>query len=345
MGLQPLIDIVLLRGLHPRGDIVTRLQNYFFIAIGLAVICHKPACAQSYPERPVTLVVPSPHGTGVDAIGSIVAQQMSSELKQPVIIDNRPGAGGALGAAFVAQAVPDGYTLLLGTSTMLGILPALNQNIAYNPQTSFKPISGLTESPASFVVNPSITVNSCPDFVNNARANPGKYHYASSGVGSLPFLNGEVFKMRAGIDIIHVPFRSDLEADTEVVAGHADMIFQSLSLVFPLIQGSRLNALGIASLKRNSLLPDVPTMTECGYPGFVSSNWTAILAPAGTPDRTVGILNDAANVALNAPQTREALAKLTLDPIGGEPKQLAGRIATESEHWKKVVRDVQVRFY
>jgi tripartite-type tricarboxylate transporter receptor subunit TctC len=322
---------------------MARPQYGFVVGIVLALTWQQPARAQAFPERPITLVVPSAAGGSTDLVGRILAEQLSSRFQQTVIVQNRPGSGGAIAATFVARSAPDGYTLLLANSTTLGATPILFSNVAYDPRTSFAPISGLTESPAVFVVNPSITAPSCPAFVQYAKANPGKVAYASSGIGSMPHLNGAEFSAFAGIDIVHVPYRGDAVADASVVAGETGMIFQSLGLMLPLIKTTKVHALGIATRVRDSRLPDVPTMVECGYPGFVSSAWTALLAPAKTPEPTIALLNETVVASLHAPAAREALAMIDQDPVDGSPQQLASRIAEESAHWSKVISNAHIR--
>ena len=320
-----------------------RIWSTIAIAIGCAMFSQDVARAQSYPERPVTIVVPSAPGGSIDVTARLLAQYLSSELKQAVIVENRPGGSGAIGATTVQNAKPDGYTLLLGTSNTLSKLPVIAKSISFDPSKSFSPVASVSGSAAVLVVNPSVAANSCQEFVKQARDNPGQFQYSSSGVGSPPYFNAELLKMRANINIRHVPFRSTSDSINHVVDGTVEMTFQTMGLMLPHIRTGRLRALGVASPSQDSRLPNVPTMIECGYPGFIASDWTALLAPAGTPEPIVLKLNEAANASLKVPQFMAALAELNVEALGGAPQELASRIAADTATWASVARATQMK--
>jgi tripartite-type tricarboxylate transporter receptor subunit TctC len=307
--------------------------------IGIALTCTS-GLAQEYPSRPITLIVPSPEGGIVDAHARAVARYLSSTLAQKVIVENRAGGARAIGEA-AARAEADGYTLLFATSQTLGVLPAVSQT-TYDPIKTYAPVAQISQTPIVFVVNTSIPVDTCPNFVQRAKDNAGSMQFSSSGVGSLSHINGELFRMRAGITISHAPYRSDSAAIASVVAGESHLIFQSLNMILSDVNARRLNPLGVASNQRNARLPNVPTMIECGYPGFASSNWNSVLAPAKTPDAIVGKLNTTLNAGLNG-ELGVALAELLSEPLGGSAQQLAFRIAAEQAKWGAIVKEANIK--
>src|ERR1043165_4782559 len=321
---------------------MTGTRRHSIAIIGIVALFYgESAQAQPYPERPVSIVVPCGAGGLFDTVARILASSLASQLKQEVVIVNRPGAGGLIGTDAVAKAAPDGYTLLFGSSTALTVAPVLYSKIAYDPQTSFKPIAPVSLTPGVLVVNPK-QAHSCPEFVQQARDNRGKYHYSSTGQGSQSYLDGEVFKMRAQIDIGHVPFRDVGESLSSIIAGKIEMTFQSLSAGLPLVSTQALRPLAITSEARNPKLPNVPTMKECGYPGFLS-NWAALLAPANTPETIVAKLNETVNAGLRSAEVTKRLTDLGVEPLGGPPSMLAERIAVETKEWAAIARTVSLK--
>lgn len=298
--------------------------------------------AQSYPERPVTIVVPFAVGGNNDVLARLLARSLSSQLKQEVLVVNRPGASGILGTAAAADAPSDGYTLLLGTSSTLAIAPTLFTKISYDPTKSFAPIAPLSQSPGVLVVNTHVAAASCPDLVKQARDNPGKYQYASAGRGTQSHLDGHLFGMRANINIVHIPFRGASASVSNVVNGTVEMTFESLGLVLPRLRASELRALAITSQTRNANIPNVPTMDECGYPGFLS-NWAALLAPAKTPEAIVRQLNEAVNTVLQYAEIQKGLSDLGMEPVAGTSGDLVKRIAADMQEWRLILQSSQIK--
>jgi tripartite-type tricarboxylate transporter receptor subunit TctC len=307
------------------------------LAFGLA----GPAAAQSYPDKPIKLITPFPPGGPVDVMARFVAQQLSASVGQ-VIVDNRPGAGGTIGAKFAASAAPDGYTLLLGSSTTLAAATALYKNIGYDPAKSFEPIALISSVPFALAVAPSLPVKNVAELVAYAKAHPGKLNYGAP-TGALPHLTAEMFKMFAGIDIVHIPYKGAANAITDMLSGQIDLAFEPTSVLIPHIEAGKVRGLATTGKTRSPQLPDLPTMIESGYPDFVSVSWSGVVAPAGTPAAIVAKLNAAINASLNAADTKATLAKLGANPGGGSPQDFAALIAEETPRWAAVVKTAGVR--
>ena len=256
------------------------------------------ARAQAYPERPVKIIVPTPPGGPVDVIARITANYLQTALGKGFVIENRAGAGNTIGSRDAAEATPDGYTLLYSAASGLIIAPLLHPNAGYDPLVSYDPIALVGASSNILVVNPSVPAKTVQELVAYAKANPGKVNFSSGGIGVLPHLIGEMFKARAGIDIVHVPYKGGGPSINDVVAGNVQMTFEGTSVLLPLIQAGRLRALAVTTAKRIPQLPDVPTMVESGFPNFVSTSWTGLLAPAHTPQAIIAKLNAAINEGL-----------------------------------------------
>jgi tripartite-type tricarboxylate transporter receptor subunit TctC len=307
------------------------------LLLGAEIGTH-PALADSYPDRAIRMIVPTPAGGPVDAVARVLAQALSQSLGQSVVVDNRAGAGNTIGSKEAALAAPDGYTLLFSSASGLVIAPMLHRLAGYDPIRSFEPIALVAESSNILVVNPKLPAKSVQELVAYAKANPGKVNFSSGGVGVLPHLIGEMFKARAGIDIVHVPYRGGGPSIADVVGGHVDMTFEGTSVLLPLIQAGQLRALAVTSATRIPQLPDVPTMVESGYPGFTTTAWTALLAPAQTPPDVILRLNAAVNEALQSPELKGALAAISSDPLGGPPDTLTRIITTDIAIWSPVIQ-------
>jgi tripartite-type tricarboxylate transporter receptor subunit TctC len=307
------------------------------LALGLA----GPAAAQSYPDKPIKLITPFPPGGPVDVMARFVAQQLSASVGQ-VIVDNRPGAGGTIGAKFAASAAPDGYTLLLGSSTTLAAATALYKNIGYDPAKSFEPVALISSVPFALVVAPSLPVKNVAELVTYAKAHPGKLNYGAP-TGALPHLTAEMFKMFAGIDIVHIPYKGAANAITDMLSGQIDLAFEPTSVLIAHIEAGKVRGIATTGKIRSAQLPDLPTMIESGYRDFVSVSWSGLVAPAGTPAAIVAKLNAAINASLNAADTKATLAKLGADPGGGSPQDFAALIAEETPRWAAVVKAAGVR--
>ncbi len=303
-------------------------------AVGGAVTAH----GQSSPNRSIKLVVPFGPGGPTDVSARIVAQVMQSALGQSVVIENRPGAGGALGSKSVANADPDGATLLIGTSATLGVVPALVKNPGYDPIKSFAPVAKVADSTLALVVPANFPANSVGEFVAYAKANPGKLSYASAGVGNQTQLLAELFKSKAGIDVVHVPYKSGAEMVTAILSEQVQMAFPDVSILIPLIREGKLKALAVTSAKRHPQLPEIPTMIESGIPDYIMTFWSGVVAPSGTPADMVDRLNAAINDGLRSQAIRENLAKVGAVASPGSPKEFADFIAAETTKWRAVAR-------
>jgi tripartite-type tricarboxylate transporter receptor subunit TctC len=309
-----------------------------WVFLALAAAQPIPASAQSYPTRPIKLIVPTPAGGPVDVAARVVAQYLSNRLGQSVVVDNRPGAGNTIGSKAAAAAEPDGYTLLFSSASGLVISPMLQKNVDYDPVKSFAPIALVSGNPLILVVNPTVAAKTVAELVSLAKSNPGKVNFSSGGIGTLPHLTGELFKSTAGISVVHVPYRGGAPSIADVVGGQVQMTFEGTSVLLPLIRDGKLRALAITSPVRIAALPDVPTMAESGYPSFTFTAWTALLAPAGTPADIVARLNRGINEGLGSAELREPLARLSSEPIGGTPQAVTRQIENDTLKWAPVVK-------
>jgi tripartite-type tricarboxylate transporter receptor subunit TctC len=290
----------------------------------------------NYPTRTITLIVPFAAGGPTDIIARIIAQSLSQSLGQSVIVDNRPGGGGNLGIAMVARANPDGHTLLL-TSTAIAVNPGLFTNLPYDPIKDFAPISELVNAPNVLFVRPDSGITSIADLVAKAKAEPGKYNYASPGVGTKSHLTGELLKLRAGITIQHIPYRGGGPATQALVSGTVQLGSVALAPVEPLIKSGTVKALAVTGATRWWSLPDVPTMIESGYPGFVSDTFNALFAPAGTPPEIVALLVKEARAAMAKPDAKEAARRAGYQIVAGTPDEMTKKLISEIAGVKELV--------
>jgi tripartite-type tricarboxylate transporter receptor subunit TctC len=304
----------------------------------LAVAFAAPVYAQSYPSKPIKLVVPFGPGGPTDVAARIVAQVLPSALGQSVVIENRPGAGGAVGSKSVANAEPDGATLLVGTSATLGVVPALMKNPGYDPIKSFAPVAKVADSTLVLVTPAAFPASSVQEFIAYAKANPGKLSYASAGVGNQTQLLAELFKSKAGIEVVHVPYKSGAEMVTAIMGEQVQMAFPDISILIPLIRERKLKALAVTSAKRHPQLPDVPTMIESGIPDYIMTFWSGVVAPAGTPAEIVDKLNGAINGGLTSQAIRDSLARIGAEASPGSPRDFADFIAAETRKWSAVAK-------
>ncbi len=300
--------------------------------------------AQTFPERPLRLIVGQAAGTSPDIVARAVAAKWSEFLGQPVIVDNRPGAAESIAAEAVAKATPDGYTMLFGSIASHGIGPAIYKSLRYDPARDFAPISLVGTVPNVLVVHPGLPVRGVSEFVAYIKANPGRFNYASTGVGTSTHLGMELLKARMAIDIVHVPYKSGSAAFTDVIGGQVAAGLFNLPSQLPLIKAGKVRALGVSSLKRSVQLPDVPTIDESGVPGYEVVVWYAMFAPAATP-RTILLRLHADLVrAINSPELRERMTgQLGVDPITSTPDELAQYSRTEIKKWGKVVQEAGVK--
>jgi tripartite-type tricarboxylate transporter receptor subunit TctC len=295
------------------------------------------ARAQDYPDRPVRIIVPTPPGGPVDVIARLTANSLQNSLGKAFVVENRAGAGNTIGSKDAAEAAPDGYTLLYSSASGLVIAPLLHPDAGYDPLKSYDPVALVGESSNILVVNPSVPAHTVQELVAYAKANPGKVNFSSGGIGVLPHLIGEMFKARAGIDIVHVPYKGGGPSINDVVAGNVQMTFEGTSVLLPLIEAGRLRALAVTTPKRIPQLPDVPTMVESGFPNFVSTSWTGLLAPAHTPQPVIAKLNAAINDGLKTPELNIALQRLSNEPLGGAPADFTAMIKADLDKWSPIV--------
>jgi tripartite-type tricarboxylate transporter receptor subunit TctC len=302
------------------------------------VLASTAASAQPYPAKPIRVVVGFAAGGPADVLARIIGQRMTPLLGQSLVVENRPGAGGTIGARSVATAEPDGYTLLFGNTSTLVIGPLLNKTLDYDTLKSFAPIAQVGASSNLLVVNPSSPFTSVQELVAYAKANPGKLNYSSPGIGTPPHLIGEMLRQRAGIEITHVPYRGGGQAAGDVVSGQVQMTFENPAVALPLAQAGRIRALAVTSERRNPQAPEIPTMSESGFPGFVSVSFTGLVAPAGTGAEIVTRLNAAVNESLASPDVQATLTKLAVEPRPGSPEEFAAFLARERDKWSAVIK-------
>jgi tripartite-type tricarboxylate transporter receptor subunit TctC len=311
------------------------------LAAGL-LACAGAAHAQDYPSRPVRLVVPFGPGGPTDVAARLVSQIAQSELGATIVVENRPGAGGATGSKSVANAEPDGYTLLVGTSATLAVVPALMKNPGYNPVKSFAAVAKVADSTTVMIVPANFPANSIKEFVAYAKANPGKLSYASAGVGNQTQLAAELLKARAGIEAIHVPYKSGAEMVTAVLGEQVQFTFPDISILIPLIRDHKVKALAVTSARRHPQLPDVPTLLESGIPDFAITFWSGVVAPAGTPAAIVAKLNAAMDKGLRSQEIQDKLAAIGAQTTPGSPQDFASFIASETVKWREIAKTANV---
>jgi len=297
-----------------------------------------PATAQNYPDRVIRFIVPFAAGGPVDVVARLVAQRMGPILGQSVIIDNRLGGGGVIGAKAVATAEPDGYTLLFGNVSTLAVIPAVSRKKDYDPARSFVPVAKVSDSPEVLVVSSSFPVHTVQELIALARNNPGKLNFGSSGYGNATYLAAEWFKAKAGVDAVNIPYKGLSEVVTAVLAGQVKYVFGAVEGVMPHIQDGQLRALAVTSEKRFALMPELPTMIESGIDGFVVSSFQGVVAPAGTPAAIVAKLNAAINESVESPEVRGHFARLGATPSTGTPAEFAAFFAAEMHKWESVVK-------
>ena len=302
------------------------------------------AVAQTaYPTRPIRMIVPYPPGSGTDFTAREVSALYSKALGQPVVIDNRPGAGGAVGTALAANASADGYTLLISGTSSLAINPALYKKLPYDPIRDFAPVSLIGTAPSLLVVTPSLPVKTIGDLIALAKSKPGQINYASGGIGSAPHLAGELLNSMADIKMVHVPFKGGGPSLTGVMSGQVHLFLGGMSAAMPPVKDGRLRGIAVTSPKRSQFMPDVPTIAESGLPGFDVVNWYAIFVPAATPGPIVSRLTTEIVKALAAPEIRKRFAALATDAESSTPEQLGAYHRSEMKKWAQVVKTAGIK--
>jgi len=299
------------------------------------------AQAQSFPSKPIRLVVPFPAGGATDIFARAVSQRLGEKLGTTVVVDNKPGAGGTIGSDIAAKAQPDGYTLLLATSSTHSIGPSFGGKLPYDAVADFTPISHVGNAPSIMLVPNSSPAKTVKDWIDYARKNPGKLNYASSGNGTIVHLTAEYFKAQTGLFLVHIPYRGTALAIPDLVSGKLDVLFDSLPSGLPHVKEGRLRALGITSLKRSPLLPDLPAISET-VPGYESVTWFGLYGPKGMAPELVSRINAALNQALQEADVKDRLARLGIEPVGGTPQQFSSMAAADRAKWKKIIIDRKI---
>jgi tripartite-type tricarboxylate transporter receptor subunit TctC len=295
-----------------------------------------------FPSKTMKIIVPFTAGGPTDLIARVVSQVLQKAFNQTVVVENKPGAGGAVGTRFVAQAEPNGLTLLLGTVATLGALPAVQKNAGYDPVKSFAPVSKVTESTTVLVASADAPFKTVPELVAYARANPQKINYASAGIGNQTQLNAELFKARTKTNIQHIPYKSGNEMLTALLSKDAQVAFLDISFVMSYIKEGKLIPLAVTGKSRTNKLPEIPTMVEAGVPDFSATFWTGILAPAGTPAPIVAKLNAAINAGISSPEMRAMLANISADPTPLSPQEFGVFIGSEYQKWRDIVQSAGI---
>ena len=305
------------------------------VAISLFILCH--AAAAQYPARPIKMIEPFPPAGATDIVGRIVAQKQQERLGQAVVVENRPGAGGSLGSDVAAKSAPDGYTVLMATSSTHSIGPVL-QKLPYDPIKDFAPITHVASVPNVLVVSPKLEVKNLQELVALARSQPGKLNYASAGIGSITQLNVEKLKLIAKLDIVHVPYKGTALSIPDLASGNVAMLFDSLASALPNIKNGTVRPIVLNAAKRSTLLPDVPTLAEAGMPEFDLYTWFGMFAPAGTPPEIVARLGREVVASLKAPDVLERFAAVGAEPVGSTQAEFVERIRNDAAKWAEVIR-------
>jgi len=292
----------------------------------------------AYPSKPIRMIVPFPPGGPNDILGRVVAAKLTEQLGQQVVVDNRGGAGGIIGAEIAARSAADGHTLLLSGTASMAINPGLHKKLPYDPLKDFAPISMLATAPSLLTVHPSLAVRSVKDLITLAQAKPGKLNFVSAGHGTPPHLAGELFKSMTGVDMVHVPYKGGGPALADLLAGQVELYFSGISSVLPFVKENRLRGVAVTSAKRTAVLPDTPTVSESGLPGFEVSNWYAVAAPAATPPAIIKRLNAEILTVLTVPELKKRFFELAADPFGSTPEQLAAYNRTELVKWARAIK-------
>jgi tripartite-type tricarboxylate transporter receptor subunit TctC len=324
------------RGTHARS----RLDKYFLHGFAAVCLATLPVIAhtQAYPTRPVRVVVAFTAGGTTDILARSIGQQLTERLKQPFVIDNRPGAGGNIGTEIVVRAAPDGYTLIVDSVGPIAVNPTLYKGLGYNPLTDLIPVVQIADVPNVLVVHPSLGVKTFEEFVSYAKANPGKLNYGSTGIGTSSHLSGYMLSRRVGVDMTHVPYKG-ADALNDLLAGRLQFMFATIPSVIQHIQAGKLLPLAISSAKRSRSLPAVPTVIESGLPGFEAGSWFGFFAPKGTPEPVIAQLNRAVNDILALSSIEKQMIGQGADPVGGTPAEFGQFVQREYEKWKSVVHD------
>jgi tripartite-type tricarboxylate transporter receptor subunit TctC len=333
-------------GCMPIWDVISRLGDYllelrlrlFLIPLGFMVGLTPWAFAQQFPAQPVRMIVGFPPGGGTDIVARTVAQKLAEIWGYPVVVDNRAGANGIIGAELVSQAVPNGYTLLFSSAGALVISPNLGVKLSYDPIKDFSPISVISESAPLLVVNESVPVNSVKSLIALAKAKPGELTYGSSGIGGPNHMAGELFKSMAGVNMTHVPYKGSAPAVADLLGGQVKVMFGVIPALLPHVNTGKLKAIAVGGARRSLALPNLPTISEAGLPGYELSVWYGLLAPKNTQPKIISTLHGAIEMVLASKDVRTAFQKVGAEPVGNTPKQFASYINSEFSKYEKLVK-------
>ena len=310
----------------------------FLLALCLALASSTGLAADTWPAKPVRIIVPFPPGSSPDLIARMLTDKLAQALGQPVIVENKPGAGGNIGTGMVAKAEPDGYTLGLSIPGPLAVNTVLYKRMEYDPFTELAPVTLVALSPNVLIVNPSLGVNSVKEFIDYAKARPGKLNYGSVGNGSASHLTMELLKMQAGLDIVHVPYPGSPQVNTAILAGQIHAGFVVPGTAMPLVQSGRIKALAVTSTAKSPVLPDLPTVAEAGFAGFESSAWIGMVAPAKTPQPIIDRLSRELVAIIHSADVREKMQRIYFQAIGTSPEGLSELMRSERDRWAKVIK-------
>ena len=320
------------------------LRRRHLLAVGLAALSlarAQPAAAWA-PSRPLRLVVPFPAGGATDVAARILAERLTETLGQPVVVENRTGSSGNIGMENVVRSAPDGHSLLMGTSGALTVNPHLFPNLGFDPAKDLAPVSLAFTTDNALIVNPNMPAQTVAEFLALARSRPGAFSYGSAGAGSSTHMAAELFRLAAGIQVLHVPYRGSAPALNDTVAGNVQFMVDQLPSCIGQIQAGRVRALAVTGPRRSPLLPDVPTVAEAGLPGAENTSWGAVLVPAGTPEAAIARLGAAVREAVGVPAVKERMAQAGADAAASSPAELAALMRREAERWGKVVKDAGI---
>jgi tripartite-type tricarboxylate transporter receptor subunit TctC len=313
------------------------------LLLAAIVALASPAWAQTWPAKPIRLVAPSTPGDAPDVIARMVAEKLSTSLGQQVVVENKPGAGGVVGSDAVAKSAPDGYTLIMGNAGSHGINAAVYSKLPYDIQRDFAPVSQVAIAPNVMVINPGVPANSVAEFIAYAKAQPGKLSYASGGNGSSAHMSMELFKSMAGIDLQHIPYKGSSPALTDLVAGQVVVFIGNMPPTVPLVKAGKLRALAVTTKSRSTLMPELPTISEAGLPGYETVAWFGVLAPANTPPDIVNRLSQEIAKIAKSPEMREKLLAMGAEPVGGTPEEFKAVIDRDIAKWKPLAQKVGIK--
>lgn len=322
-----------------------RMRNLMHMTVGMVAACALgPAAAADapYPGKPIRIIDPFPPGGVSDTVARYLGQKLSESLGQPIVVDNRAGAGGVVGSDAAAKSAPDGYTLLLAGVGPLTVAPSLYAKLPYDPQRDLQPITQLTSGPLLLVVHPSLPAKNLQGLIALAKSRPGQLNFASGGTGTSNHLAAELFKLGAGLDVVHVPYKGAAPALTNLVAGESQFMTANIVPATPLVKAQRLRALAVTSARRSGILPEVPTIAEQGVPGYEATAWHGMLVPAKTPPAIVARLHGELVRTLNQPETKERLGSQGLDVVGTTAQEFSAYIRTETGKYAKVIKQAGI---